>query len=185
MTEPVADPPVTIMVSRTVLPANRQAFEAQLRALTERSAGFPGHLGVSVFRPVADEGYRILFKFDSSSRYEAWRGDSEAAALIAGLDALTENKAWVDTLTGLETWFTLPSAPARTPPRRKMAMVTWGVLFPLVSVLLTVLRPLLDRVPFLAGTLIVTGVVTLLMTYVIMPRLTRLLAPWLFGTAKD
>lgn len=174
------DPPMTVLVARQVLPDHRAAFEAALRDLTEAAITFPGHLGVSVFRPAAGENeYRILFKFDRRSRLDAWRADPATEALIAKADDLTEGAARIDTLTGLETWFTAPPG-HKPPPRPKMAVVTWAALFPLVSVLLTVLQPALQRVPFLLGTLLVTGLVTLLMTYVVMPRMTRLLRRWLF-----
>lgn len=182
MMAPIADPPITVLVSRVVLPVNREAFERAMRDLTELSTEFFGHLGVSVFRPgVGEAVYRIVFKFDSKSHFDLWQASSDVAGLIARVDALTEGEPRVDTLTGLEAWFTLPGVPSRPPPRPKMAAVTWAALFPLVSLLLTVLQPVIARVPFLVGTLIVTGLVTLLMTYVIMPRLTRMLAPWLFG----
>ncbi|MCR6628695.1 MAG: antibiotic biosynthesis monooxygenase [Magnetospirillum sp.] len=182
MAETIADPPVTIMVSRDVSPANRDLFEAAMRELTDRSLGYAGHLGVTVFRPAAGEAaYRILFKFDSQTNYESWRASPEVAGLIAKVDGLTEEKASVAVLNGLESWFTLPGITPKPPPRPKMALVTWAALFPLVSLLLTVLQPVLSRVPFLVGTLIVTGLVTVLMTYVVMPRLTRLLARWLFA----
>jgi antibiotic biosynthesis monooxygenase (ABM) superfamily enzyme len=175
---------MTVLVARRVLAERRDAFEAAMRELTEQAVTYPGHLGVSVFRPAAGEAeYRILFKFDRKSRLDAWRADPATQALIAKADDLTEGDARVDTLTGLETWFTTPSG-HKPPPRPKMAVVTWCVLFPLVSFLLTALQPLLKAIPFLMGTLLVTGLVTLLMTYVIMPRLTRVLAPWLFNGAK-
>lgn len=174
------DPPMTVLVARRVLAAHRAAFEIALRDLTEAAITFPGHLGVSVFRPAAGEDeYRILFKFDRKSRLDSWRADPTTQALIDRADALTEGEARIDTLNGLEAWFTTPSG-HRPPPRSKMAVVTWSALFPLVSLLLTVLHPITQRVPFLLGTLLITGLVTVLMTYVVMPRLTRLLAGWLF-----
>lgn len=176
-----SDPPMTVLVSRRVAPERRADFEAAMRDITEAAVGFPGHLGVSIFRPAAgDPDWRILFRFDRRSRLEAWRSDPATQALIARADALTEGEARVDTITGLETWFTLEPG-HKPPPRPRMAVVTWTALFPLVSLLLTLLQPVLQRVPFLLGTLLVTGLVTLLMTYVVMPRLTRLLRRWLFA----
>ena len=158
------DPPVSIMVSRRVLAARREAFDQALRTLTEASAGFAGHMGASILRPgPGEEAYRILFRFDRKSHYDVWQADAGIQALIAGADALTEGEPKVQTLEGLEAWFTLPSAPI-PPPRHKMALTTWLALFPLVSLLLTGLRPVLARVPFLAGTLLITGLVTVLMT---------------------
>jgi antibiotic biosynthesis monooxygenase (ABM) superfamily enzyme len=176
-----ADSPISIMVSRRVLQDRRAAFEEALHTLTEASGRFPGHMGASVLKPGAgDNLYRILFRFDRKSRFDTWQADAGIQALIAEADKLTEGEPKVETLDGLEAWFTMPGQPS-PPPRIKMAAVTWGTLFPLVSILLTVLEPVMKMIPFLGGTLLVTGLVTVLMTYVLMPRLTRLLAPWLFA----
>ncbi len=175
------DPPVTVLVARKVADSHRDEFEHVMSAIVRNAMRFPGHLGANVFRPVppSDE-YRILFKFCSMSQLENWR---KAPATQDGLkmaDALTEGEAKTSLQTGLETWFTLPQSTAMIPPARwKMAAITWGALFPLVTLLQLGLEPIKGHLPFLAMTLLVTGLVTLLMTWVVMPRMVRLLGPWL------
>jgi antibiotic biosynthesis monooxygenase (ABM) superfamily enzyme len=60
-----------------------------------------------------------------------------------------------------------------------MAIVVTGIIFVLVSILLPQIRQLTIGLPVLLSTF--AGVVTmvLLMTYVIMPSITKLLGPWL------
>jgi uncharacterized protein len=91
----------------------------------------------------------------------------------------------VRVLTGLETWFTLPSKPGQpSPPRYKMAVVTWLAVFPLITLIFALFGPLLSQLPTLLRTLILTMVMVTLMTYVIMPRLTRLFSFWLYPDRK-
>ena len=87
----------------------------------------------------------------------------------------------VHVLTGLETWFTLPSKPAEPPPPRyKMAMVTWLAVVPVVFVLFSIFGQWLTLLPALLRTLVFSAVTVTLMTYVIMPRMTRLFSFWLY-----
>jgi antibiotic biosynthesis monooxygenase (ABM) superfamily enzyme len=80
--------------------------------------------------------------------------------------------------TGLETWFDLPG---RAPPSRgKMAVVTWAALFPLVLLTNTVLGPVLEPVPLVPRVAVTCAAMVALMTWVVMPRLTRWLAGWLY-----
>ncbi|TMK76238.1 MAG: hypothetical protein E6G47_13720 [Actinobacteria bacterium] len=83
--------------------------------------------------------------------------------------------------TGLETWFALPDMPLprRAPPRWKMALVTWLALLPQIIVLSYLIPPL--RLPFLAGTALSTALPVMMLTWVLMPSLTRLLYGWLYA----
>ncbi len=70
--------------------------------------------------------------------------------------------------------------PGRPPPsRHRMAALSWLGIWPLVSLALWGLAPGLAGLPFLARTALTSAVVVVLMTYLVMPRLARLAAPWL------
>jgi antibiotic biosynthesis monooxygenase (ABM) superfamily enzyme len=99
------------------------------------------------------------------------------------LQPLIEKPGTIQTLTGLETWFTLPNKPMKAPPPRyKMAIVTWLGVFFTISILNRLLVPLLVGLPVLLRTLLVTGLTVALLTYVIMPCLTQLFHKWLYPT---
>ena len=80
---------------------------------------------------------------------------------------------------GLETWFTLPGRPTLpAPPKWKMAVVTWLALLPKVLVLGSLLP--MD-LPVVARAAVSTAIPVALLTWVVMPRVTRWLAPWLYA----
>jgi hypothetical protein len=61
-----------------------------------------------------------------------------------------------------------------------MALLTWATIFPLITLVVVLLDPLLEelsRVPRLA---ITTAVTVPIMTWLAMPRVTRLLRGWLY-----
>jgi antibiotic biosynthesis monooxygenase (ABM) superfamily enzyme len=71
------------------------------------------------------------------------------------------------------------TAPPPPPPQYKMAIVMTGIIFVLLNILIPVIRQLTIGLPNLLSTLVGVAIMVLLMTYVIMPLLTKLLRPWL------
>jgi uncharacterized protein len=65
------------------------------------------------------------------------------------------------------------------PSRYKTALLTWAAAFPLLTALNVLLHPLLAALPLPGRTFLLTGLLISLLTYVILPRLTRLCANWL------
>jgi hypothetical protein len=97
------------------------------------------------------------------------------------LASLTQDSSPLQILTGLETWFTLPEKRTVIPPSRyKMALITWLAIFPLISAINVVFGSFLNQLPLLVRIFILTVVLVILMTYVVMPRMSRLFAKWLY-----
>lgn len=97
------------------------------------------------------------------------------------MDELCEDTAKVRTSEGVEYWFDLPgAATVKPPPRHKMALVTIAVAFPLSAVCGWLVGFMIPDAPQLVKGLLMTTGMVLAMTYVVMPRLTRALARWLF-----
>jgi antibiotic biosynthesis monooxygenase (ABM) superfamily enzyme len=122
-----------------------------------------------------------LFRFDHASNLQAWEDSEERHHWLRQSRPLLQEEEKVHVLTGLETWFTLPSKPGEpAPPRYKMVVVTWLGVFPVVTVIFSVFGQWLNMLPTLVRTLVFTAVMVTLMTYVVMPRMTRLFSSWLY-----
>src|SRR5947199_5573316 len=89
---------------------------------------------------------------------------------------LTEGEPVYRQLHGLEAWFRSPSHP---PPRWKMAAVTLLGVYPVSLLIALVISPMLPKMSLLINTLVVSGIIVGLLTWVVMPVLTRLLHKWL------
>ncbi len=183
------DPPVTVVISRRVKPGCEEAFEKFISGITATAMTFEGHLGANVFRPSSSEDneYQIIFKFDRVSNLQIWQKSECRRQWLARAESLRLEPARIRMITGLETWFTLPSARRIIPPPRyKMATVTLLTLFPLIQLANLTLVPLLALfpLPLLLRSLIITAILVLLMTYVAMPRMTRLFSRWLYPKRK-
>ncbi len=180
---PGDDPPVTAVASRQVTPGREREFEEWVSGILAAANKFPGYLGSEVLRPSdpEDNEYRIIFRFDHESNLHAWENSEERQHRLEKVRPLLHEEERVDVLTGLETWFTLPSKVGEpSPPRYKMVVVTWLGVFPIVTVIFAVFGQWLNLLPTLLRTLVFTVVMITLMTYVIMPRMTRLFSFWLY-----
>jgi uncharacterized protein len=178
-----SDSPVTTTVTRRVKPGHEPFYEQFLDGIIAAASPFPGHLGVEVFRPEsASTGeYRIVYRFDTGEHLRAWLDSEERAAWLERAEPHVIGPMRTQFLTGLETWFTVPGRPGTpAPPPYKMALVTWITIFPLITLVVVVLGPLLQGLDLVPSLAITTAVTVPIMTWVAMPRVTRLLRGWLY-----
>lgn len=173
--------PVTLILRRTVRPGRERAFETWLREISDASSTFPGYQGTSVLRPnPPGQQYVYIVRFDSYAHLRDWELSPERVAHLEGLHELVEGALGRQLTTGLEYWFSPPGAPLSAPPQQaKMAAVTLLGIYPLILLASRTLAPALDWLPLLLRELVVAAVLVVLMTYAVMPLLTRLLERWL------
>ena len=183
MSAPAGSVPVTALITRQVHPGREAEFEQLMTGMRTSAAGFLGHLGGYLIHP-EDAGlgcYRMLFAFDTEPHLQAWTGSIERKAWLERIARVTYGETATRMLTGMEGWFALPAAQTRGPPPRwKMAVVTWLGIFPLVLVLSQLVGPWLVPIHPLLSVMVVTALVTLAMTWLVMPGLARLFAGWLY-----
>jgi antibiotic biosynthesis monooxygenase (ABM) superfamily enzyme len=67
-----------------------------------------------------------------------------------------------------------------SPPRYKLAIVTWLAVYPTITAMLAVFEPLGLQTPMPVRTLLLTIVLVPLMVFVLVPILSRALAKWLW-----
>jgi antibiotic biosynthesis monooxygenase (ABM) superfamily enzyme len=183
---PGVDESVTVVTSRRVRPGCETAFEEWLDGIGKEAAKFPGLLGRRITRPQdhARPEYVVVFKFDRYEHLCAWTESPVRAQWLEKAKPLCVDPFKETVLSGLETWFTLPAQPGlMPPPRYKMAIMSAGVVYPLSFGLNALLRPVLSGLPAPLASLLLTVVLVVLMTWVVMPRVTRLFQRWLYPPA--
>jgi uncharacterized protein len=169
-------------VTRRVKPGHEELYEQLLEGIIAAASAFPGHLGVEVFRPQSPAGeYRTVYRFDTAEHLRAWLDSDERAAWLERAEPNLVAPPRTSFVTGLETWFTLPAQPgAAPPPPYKMALVTWIAIFPLITAIVAITGPTLKDLPLAVRLGITTALTVPLMTWLVMPRVTRLLHRWLY-----
>jgi uncharacterized protein len=71
------------------------------------------------------------------------------------------------------------AATPAAPPRYKLALLTWAAAYALITLTLAVLGPTMAAWPLALRTLLLSAVMVVGLTWLVMPRLTRLFRPWL------
>jgi len=175
--------PVTVVVSRQVRPGREAEYEEWLTGVMHAAAQFEGHQGASVIRPTDHEHpeYVLIFRFDHYRNLRRWQGSEIRDQWLARAKPLIVSEAKVQVLTGMEGWFTLPGRkPPGPPPRYKMAVMTACAVYPISLALGLTVRPMLAKLPLLVGTAVMTVAMILLMTWAVMPLMTKLFYRWLY-----
>ena len=180
-----SDRPVTILITRSPRKTNQKEFEQALSDTIDAALEFPGHLGVTVLKPQRGESndYQIIVKFASEIDYQRWCHSHEATYWFKILNRLEEKPPNLEIMTGIETWFAVNSSTSRPmipPPRYKMAIVTWIAIFILIVIINLLFGSFLASLPMLLRSFVLTVGLVGLMTYVVMPRMTRLFSWWLY-----
>lgn len=181
MTAPALEP-VTVVVSRRVKPGKEAEYEAWIREITRIGLGYQGHLGMNVFRPQrAGDPYVLVYKFDSGAHLDKWLTSAERERMVKIAETLVD-ESHVQHVSGLESWFTMPGATeVVAPPKWKMALVTSAAVWLMAQLLDPAAQRGAAFLPAPLVGLLMTLVMVGLLTWLVMPRLTQLLAPWLFA----
>jgi uncharacterized protein len=175
---------VTSVIQHQVRAGAEAQYESWLRKITPVAEGFPGHRGVEWTRPrEGTHTYTVTLRFDTLEHAQGWLRSDVRRQLLAEVEPLLERGEKVEIKTGLEFWFT-PPAGQKYPPPYKQFLLTLSAIFPLTLIVPWALRPLFQVAPIVGlpvvSNLVIAAVLTGLMTYVIMPHYTRLVAAWLY-----
>lgn len=174
--------PVTVVVTRRVRAGHEAAYESWLQGLIRDAAALPGYLGTNVHRPVAGaRDYTSVFRFDTVAHLQAFEASALRRRALAEVVDLVEADATWERLTGLEFWFTPPAGTVVPQPSRlRMALVMIAVVYGLVLSIGQLVALVLHAAPMQLRLLLTIVLEVFLMTYVLMPRITRWFARWIY-----
>lgn len=176
--------PVTVSIARRIKPGREKDYEAWVSGVTGAVSSWPGYQGVSILRPAAatDYAYVTIYRFENYQQCHAFEVSEARKRWLETLDDLVEGETAVKKVTGLEFWFDLPEVPAEAKPSpHKMALVITVVAYVVVLGLNLAFGSLVAGLPVWLRALVFVAAQVLIMTYILMPRVTRLLRSWLYG----
>ena len=177
---------VVVSVSRhTVIPGKEHEYEAWLREIVPIAGKAEGQRGMNVIRPhTGSRTYTIVLHFDALAHLQQWLASEVWKRLMLEVEHLLQDGDQVEIKTGLEFWFTPPGSEQKHAKPYKQFLITLSVIFPLTMLVPWLLAPLFRAAPIFGVSAIthflVAAIVVGLMTYVIMPHYTRLMAAWLY-----
>jgi antibiotic biosynthesis monooxygenase (ABM) superfamily enzyme len=177
--------PIHVAITRRVRPGCEATFQEALRQFFQDSFAHGGVLGATMIVPTPGSNSRdfgILRTFADEKERDAFYASPLFKAWEATCEPLTESGSWThQPLHGLEAWFRSPQLP---PPKWKMAIATLAGVFPVATILTLTLGPILGGLPFLLRGALFNACMVVLLTWVVMPLVTRVLRPWLHPREK-
>ena len=182
--------PVTVSITRHLDPGREHEMVSWMSAGMGLAERFPGFLGAGWVRPERDsETWHVLYRFADVDSLAAWESSHERQWWRAASEGLGVVESRVERRTGIEGWFDDPTtrdvrdlrmAPS-APPRWKQAVVIWLAFFPLSLLVTWLFGRYVPDLPLVERVLTSTVLMTPVMTYVVLPRMTAALAWWLHG----
>jgi antibiotic biosynthesis monooxygenase (ABM) superfamily enzyme len=178
--------PVTVSVTRHVDPARSSEMLAWVQAGTSLAERFDGFLGSGWVRPSADSAdWHMLYRFADVESLAVWEASPQREWWLEAAQGSVEERLR-ERRTGIEGWFDEPSsveslsAAPVAPPRWKQMVVIFMGFFPLSLAVNYVVghTPLADW-PLVLRVFVTILVMTPLMTYVVLPWITRRMSWWL------
>jgi antibiotic biosynthesis monooxygenase (ABM) superfamily enzyme len=177
---------VTVVVTRKVKRSRESDYEDWLRRLLEEAKSMKGYLGATIQKPApGSTEYTSVFRFDTVDNLRKFEeSELRSRYLREVVDHVDADAIWKK-FTGLEFWFSPPKgAIIPQPSRFRMALVMIAVIFGLVLSIGQVVGMVAAEVPSYIRLFVTISIEIFLMTYVLMPRITKLLAKWIYPSSK-
>lgn len=175
------------VITHTVKAGSERRYEEWTREVLGAVSSYPGYLGREVFLPPrGSRKYTVILRFDSEEHLRGWADSDARREFISRADDLLEKGDRNEIRTGVDFWFTLEGV--RPPKAWKQFLLTTSAVYPLSLVIPRLLSPLFGAVPPLGhplvASLLVASILTGLLTFIIMPRYTRLVKGWLYKESE-
>lgn len=183
--------PITVSIRREVDPDRISEATAWVQAGVNLANQYPGFLGSGWIRAgESSHVWHMLYRFASDETLTAWENSTERVGWLSLGEGFVRSER-TKRRTGIEGWFgepatgTLPvnvaEEPAPAPARWKQTVAIWLGFFPVNLVFTYLMSPVpgWDALPIWLRVLLTTATLTPIMTYWVLPRVTRMLRSWL------
>ena len=178
--------PIHVAIIRRVKPGRERDFERELLGFAQRSLVESGTRGDHLIYPSSSSGpneYGILRTFVNDSDRAAFYRSPLYCEWLTTVEPLVEGEPKYRELHGLEAWFRNP--PSAEPPLWKMAIATYLGVVPVIMFLALTLGRLLQDWNFVLNNIVFNAFVVALLTWVVMPLITRALHGWLSPKSEN
>lgn len=170
-----SDQPATLVTTRLVRAGHDEEFARWADRFDDAAARQQGTRGTLRLEQPGGMTH-FAHRFDSEAELERWRDSGEYRALADEADVYS---------IGLAQLARGERRRARTPgeasaPKWKTWLATWVTVFPLLLALNVASEALLGGLPQPVRLGLTSLIMTAALTWIILPRVRRLLRPWLF-----
>jgi uncharacterized protein len=177
--------PVTGVISWRATPGTQNDPAERATGITVAVGRFPGTRSAALIHEEDSRDFRLTGQSGSGQAQQRWLTSPERARRrdkargIAGAPVAARQRP--------EAWFCVPGHAAQTikpPPRWKQWLVSLVAVYPLVLLFQAFIAPPIKDWPLAAKSAVLPLCVLTLLTYVVMPPVSRLLRGWLHSSSR-
>ncbi|MEM9818123.1 MAG: antibiotic biosynthesis monooxygenase [Cyanobacteria bacterium P01_D01_bin.6] len=181
-TQPFSEP-VTLVISEVVKPRAIAAYEEWCRGISLATQQCNGFLGVEIIRPrdAHHPEYVVIVRFRTYEHLRCWLISPSYRAWIK-----QGSHFFIAKRQGINLWFQLSPLESEgvsalpDPPYYKKVVLGVLAVYPLILLANVLLDPLLTGLPPLLGLFFSVILVSALLTYPVMPYLSKVMNFWLY-----
>ncbi|MEX2655284.1 MAG: antibiotic biosynthesis monooxygenase [Acidimicrobiia bacterium] len=168
---------VTAVMSQRVRPDAWEEFRRAHAEISLAMRDFDGFLSCELAEPVpgVQDDHVVLFAFDSRQNLDRWLQSEERRQVLRLIEPLIEGERTLNVVGGFAGWFDV----GREPARWKQAVTVLIALYPTTLFLGWIQRGLLPDAPWIPALFVSNVVGIAILTWLLMPAVTRLLSRWL------
>jgi antibiotic biosynthesis monooxygenase (ABM) superfamily enzyme len=180
------DQGATVVINHHIIDGKQGQYEDWLNEIGPVCRGYVGNIDWQVIRPIPGLtfDYTVIIRFDSIENLTHWMESKERRNLIEKAKPLFAKDDKFLVKSGLDFLFSGENEKQKAPVRWKQYLVTWSAIYPLSIVIPVLVVPVLRTLGLpdsrFITSLFVSGVVVLIMVYLLMPNYTRLIRKWLY-----
>lgn len=175
--------PLTTIVKHKVKIGAEKDFEQWSRVIGDKVSKFKGFKGRYIVPPkLGNKGneYIVAFQFENLNTLMLWMESKERKEALKKVKEFSEKEMQLEHQEGIDFWFTTPDFQIKRPPKWKMSILTWLAVFPGVVLLSKFFSFLFPDFSSIFIVLLVTLTLVALLSWVLMPCLTRIFKKWLY-----
>ncbi|KAF2342961.1 antibiotic biosynthesis monooxygenase [Flavobacterium tistrianum] len=176
----------TAVISHHIIEGKDQEYENWLDEIAPLCRIAEGHIDWQIIRPIPGLTYlyTVIIRFDTIDNLKRWMESDDRKRLIEKIRPLLAKDDSYHIRSGLDFLFVTENDKAVPPVRWKQFLVTWSAIYPLSTIIPLILIPLLRALKMppmrFVDSFFVSGVIVLLMVYLIMPRYAKWIRGWLY-----
>ena len=181
---------VTTILSHKVKPGHTKDYEEWSKKITAKASAYDGFQNVTRIKPTdpSNPEYVVIVQWSNYENLKKWQQSDDFKQMIKESEEFTISLSTLHEECGMEVWFDWPKDARRIlkPSFFKQTLVAIMVVLPLIFLVGAILQPLIAgfelpyEIKIVINVLIIAPLITL-----IMPRITKLLYPWLYPKPKE
>ncbi|TYQ25964.1 antibiotic biosynthesis monooxygenase [Pseudanabaena sp. UWO311] len=181
--------PITLVISEVVESHLIEEYETWTKGINQSAQQFEGFMGVEIIRPRDHQypEYVVIVKFDNYAHCKNWLASPVYQQWMQRSEEFISNRSQQHQQNGLEIWFSLPKSKSvnpKEPPYYKQVIIGVITVYPLILLSNLLVAPLLQGLPALLSLLISVTFISALLSYPVMPYITKILAFWLYPSSQ-